>query len=249
MSMLNQEMPTVLVTGGSRGIGRAIAETLGAEGYQVALTYVSRPEQAEKVVERVRSDGGAACAFALDVSDAGAVADLFKTELRECNFYGLVNNAGIVADGLLLRMKDEAFDRVLDVDLRGAFVASREAAKILSKRRRGRIVNIASVVGQMGNPGQANYSAAKAGLIGLTKACAKELASRAITVNAVAPGFIETEMTAGLEGEIMDKYLSAIPLGRLGSAQDVADAVAFLVSERAAYITGQVIAVNGGLYC
>lgn len=161
----------------------------------------------------------------------------------------LVNNAGITKDGLVLRMKDEDFDRVLGVNLRGAFVCLREAAKIMTRQRRGRIVNIASVVGQMGNAGQINYAAAKAGLIGVTKSAAKELAGRSITVNAVAPGFIETDMTAALSDEARQAYARAIPLGRLGTAQDVADAVAFLASDKAAYITGQVLAVNGGLYC
>ena len=161
----------------------------------------------------------------------------------------LVNNAGITKDGLMLRMKDEDFDRVLGINLRGAFLCLREAAKIMSKQRYGRIINISSVVGQMGNAGQVNYSAAKAGLIGMTKSAAKELASRSITVNAVAPGFIETDMTAALSDEARDAYAKAIPLGRLGSAQDVADAVAFLASDKASYITGQILAVNGGLYC
>ena len=149
----------------------------------------------------------------------------------------------------MLRMKDEDFDRVLGVNLRGAFLCLREAAKIMSKQRHGRIVNISSVVGQMGNAGQINYSAAKAGLIGMTKSAARELAPRSITVNAVAPGFIETDMTAALSDESRDAYAKAIPLGRLGSAQDVADAVAFLASDKASYITGQILAVNGGLYC
>ena len=149
----------------------------------------------------------------------------------------------------MLRMKDEDFDRVLGINLRGAFLCLREAAKIMSKQRYGRIINISSVVGQMGNAGQVNYSAAKAGLIGMTKSAAKELASRSITVNAVAPGFIETDMTAALSDEARDAYAKAIPLGRLGSAQDVADAVAFLASDKASYITGQILAVNGGLYC
>ena len=221
------EMPTALVTGGSRGIGRAIALRLGREGFQVVLTYVSRPEQAVETVENIRI-----------------------AEIRgKLNLAVLVNNAGITQDGLLLRMKDEAFTRVIDVNLRGAFVCTREAAKIMTKKRFGRIVNISSVVGQMGNAGQVNYSASKAGLIGITKSCAKELASRQITVNAVAPGFIDTDMTAGLSDELLAEYQKSIPLQRLGTADDVASAVAFLASENASYITGQVLAVNGGLYC
>lgn len=244
------EMPTALVTGGSRGIGRAIALRLGREGFQVVLTYVSRPEQAVETVENIRIAGGSAAAFALDVGDSRAVEDFFAAEIRgKLNLAVLVNNAGITQDGLLLRMKDEAFTRVIDVNLRGAFVCTREAAKIMTKKRFGRIVNISSVVGQMGNAGQVNYSASKAGLFGITKSCAKELASRQITVNAVAPGFIDTDMTAGLSDELLAEYQKSIPLQRLGTADDVASAVAFLASENASYITGQVLAVNGGLYC
>ena len=165
------------------------------------------------------------------------------------NLAVLVNNAGITKDGFLVRMKDDDFDRVITINLRGAFICTREAAKIMTKARHGRIVNISSVVGQMGNAGQANYSAAKAGLLGLTKSCAKELAARQITVNAVAPGFIETDMTAALSDDVRASYEAAIPLKRMGTAQEIADAVAFLASDKAAYITGQVLAVNGGMYC
>ena len=245
-----QDAPTALVTGGSRGIGRAIARTLAREGFQVYLTYVSRPEEAEKTVEEIRSQGGQARAFGLDVSDGAAVADFFAAEIKDqVNLAVLVNNAGITRDVLLLRTKDEDFDRVLTVNLRGAFLCSREAAKIMSRARYGRIVNISSVVGQMGNVGQVNYAAAKAALLGLTKSCAKELAARQITVNAVAPGFIETDMTAALTDEVRADYVAAIPLRRMGRAEDVAEAVAFLASDKAAYITGQVLGVNGGMYC
>ena len=243
-----QDAPTALVTGGSRGIGRAIARTLAREGFQVYLTYVSRPEEAEKTVEEIRSQGGQARAFGLDVSDGAAVADFFGAEIKDqVNLAVLVNNAGITRDVLLLRMKDEDFDRVLTVNLRGAFLCSREAAKIMSRARYGRIVNISSVVGQMGNVGQVNYAAAKAALLGLTKSCAKELAARQITVNAVAPGFIETDMTAALTDEVRADYVAAIPLRRMGRAEDVAEAVAFLASDKAAYITGQVLCVDGGM--
>ncbi len=242
--------PTALVTGGSRGIGRAIAVTLAAAGLQVYLTYVSKPDEAEQTVSAIEQAGGTARAFQVDVADAASVAAFFQDEIKDkVSLEVLVNNAGITRDGLVLRMKDEDFDRVLGVNLRGAFVCLREAAKIMTRQRRGRIVNIASVVGQMGNAGQINYAAAKAGLIGVTKSAAKELAGRSITVNAVAPGFIETDMTAALSDEARQAYARAIPLGRLGTAQDVADAVAFLASDKAAYITGQVLAVNGGLYC
>ena len=242
--------PTALVTGGSRGIGRAIAVTLAAAGLQVYLTYVSKPDEAEQTVSAIEQAGGTARAFRVDVADAASVAAFFQDEIKDkVSLEVLVNNAGITKDGLVLRMKDEDFDRVLGVNLRGAFVCLREAAKIMTRQRRGRIVNIASVVGQMGNAGQINYAAAKAGLIGVTKSAAKELAGRSITVNAVAPGFIETDMMAALSDEARQAYARAIPLGRLGTAQDVADAVAFLASDKAAYITGQVLAVNGGLYC
>jgi 3-oxoacyl-[acyl-carrier protein] reductase len=241
---------TALVTGGSRGIGKAVAETLAREGFQVYLTYVSKPEEAEAVAAGINAAGGSARAFRLDVSDAAAVAAFFQEEIREKVVLDvLVNNAGITKDGLILRMKDEDFDRVLDVNLSGAFTCLREAAKLMTRQRRGRIVNITSVVGQMGNAGQINYSAAKAGLIGMTKSAAKELAGRNVTVNAVAPGFIETDMTAKLTDEIRAAYIEAIPLRRLGLPQDIADAVAFLASDKAGYITGQVIAVNGGMYC
>ena len=247
---MSELLSTALVTGGSRGIGRAVAQTLAAAGYQIFLTYVSKPDEAEQTARAILAAGGRARAFRLDVGDSESVAAFFRDEVRErVELAVLVNNAGITKDGLMLRMKDEDFDRVLGINLRGAFLCLREAAKIMSKQRYGRIINISSVVGQMGNAGQGNYSAAKAGLIGMTKSAAKELASRSITVNAVAPGFIETDMTAALSDEARDAYAKAIPLGRLGSAQDVADAVAFLASDKASYITGQILAVNGGLYC
>ncbi len=247
---MSELLSTALVTGGSRGIGRAVAQTLAAAGHQVFLTYVSKPEDAEQTVRAITESGGCARAFRMDVGDSDSVSAFFRDEVRDkVKLAVLVNNAGITKDGLVLRMKDEDFDRVLGINLRGAFLCLREAAKIMSKQRHGRIVNISSVVGQMGNAGQINYSAAKAGLIGMTKSAAKELASRSITVNAVAPGFIETDMTAALSDESRDAYAKAIPLGRLGSAQDVADAVAFLASDKASYITGQILAVNGGLYC
>lgn len=247
---MSELLSTALVTGGSRGIGRAVAQTLAAAGYQIFLTYVSKPDEAEQTARAILAAGGRARAFRLDVGDSESVAAFFRDEVRErVELAVLVNNAGITKDGLMLRMKDEDFDRVLGINLRGAFLCLREATKIMSKQRYGRIINISSVVGQMGNAGQVNYSAAKAGLIGMTKSAAKELASRSITVNAVAPGFIETDMTAALSDEARDAYAKAIPLGRLGSAQDVADAVAFLASDKASYITGQILAVNGGLYC
>ncbi len=242
--------PTALVTGGSRGIGRAIAQTLARDGFQVFLTYVSRPAEAEQVVAEIKAGGGQAKAFALDVSDSAAVSDFFSREIKDSvNLAVLVNNAGITKDGFLVRMKDEDFDQVINVNLRGAFICTREAAKIMSKNRKGRIVNISSVVGQIGNASQVNYSSAKAALLGLTKSCAKELAARQITVNAVAPGFIETDMTAILSDDVRKGYEDSIPLKRMGTAQEVAETVAFLASDKAAYITGQVLGVNGGMYC
>ncbi len=247
---MNALTPTALVTGGSRGIGKAVAHALARKGLQVYLTYVSKPEEARSVADAIAAEGGRATAFKLDVSDTAAVAEFFQNSIRDkVELTVLVNNAGITRDGLLLRMKDEDFDRVLGVNLRGAFACLREAAKIMTKQRHGRIINISSVVGQSGNVGQANYVAAKAGLIGLTKTAAKELAGRNITVNAVAPGFIETDMTTGLSEEIRKALAEQIPLKRPGTPEDVAGAVAFLASPEAGYITGQVLAVNGGMYC
>ena len=241
---------TALVTGGSRGIGKAIAQTLGRVGLQVYLTYVSKADEAEAVAADIRASGGKATAFRLDVGDSEAVAAFFQSEIKDkVQLTALVNNAGITKDGLMLRMKDEDWDKVLGVNLRGPFICLREASKIMTKQRHGRIVNIVSVVGQMGNAGQANYSAAKAGLIGLTKAAAKELAGRNVTVNAVAPGFIATDMTDALSEDVRKLYMDQIPLKRFGTVEDVAEAVSFLVSDKAGYITGQVLAVNGGMYC
>ena len=235
---MSEQLSTALVTGGSRGIGKAIAETLAKAGYQVYLTYVSKADEAEAVARNIVAAGGKVCAFRLDVADAEAVAAFFKERIKDqVELDVLVNNAGITKDGLI------------QTNLRGAFVCVREAAKIMTRQRHGRIINISSVVGQMGNAGQINYASAKAGLIGLTKSAAKELAGRNVTVNAVAPGFVETDMTASLPDDVRAAYIDAIPLKRLGTPQDIADAVAFLASPGAGYITGQVIAVNGGMYC
>lgn len=248
--LMSEMISTALVTGGSRGIGKGIAETLAGRGYQVFLTYASKSAEAEDVVRGIKAAGAKAAAFQLNIADTDAVAAFFLREIKDkVRLDVLVNNAGITRDGFLVRMKDEDFETVTDVNLKGSFACMREAAKIMSKQRSGRIVNVSSVVGQMGNACQVNYSAAKAGLIGMTKAAAKELAGRGVTVNAVAPGFIETDMTRALPERVRDEYLANIPLKRFGAIQDVAEAVAFLASDAASYITGQVLAVNGGLYC
>lgn len=246
----NCSAPLALVTGASRGIGKAIAQTLAREGFEVLLTYVSKAEEAQGVVAGIVAAGGKARAFQLDVNDSDAVAAFFAAEIKDKGtLQVLVNNAGITKDGFVVRMKDEDFDKVMNTNMRGAFVCLREAAKIMTRQRQGRIINITSVVGQMGNAGQVNYCAAKAGLIGMTKSAAKELAARNITVNAVAPGFIETDMTDALPEAVRKNYEDAIPLKRLGTVDDIAAAVAFLASDKAGYITGQVLAVNGGMYC
>ncbi|GAB6110798.1 3-oxoacyl-[acyl-carrier-protein] reductase [Desulfomicrobium escambiense] len=246
---MSEPIKTALVTGGTRGIGRAIVKKLAGSGYQVYFTYVSRPELAEAVCAEVAAAGGTARGFLLDASDWDAVEAFFAEHIKDkVSLDVLVNNAGITKDGLIMRMKREQWEQVLNINLTGAFVCLQQAAKIMLKQRRGRIVNISSVVGQMGNAGQANYCASKAGLIGLTKAAALELGSRGVTVNAIAPGFIETDMTETLPKEVRDKYLERIPLGCLGSAQAIADAVAYLASDQASYITGQVLGINGGMY-
>ncbi|MGL4721950.1 MAG: 3-oxoacyl-[acyl-carrier-protein] reductase [Desulfovibrionaceae bacterium] len=239
-----------LVTGASRGIGKAIAEILASKGFLVYITYVSKADEAEEVVADILKKGFHAKAFQLDVADSSAVVQFFQNEIKDkFRLEVLVNNAGITKDGLLLRMKDEDFDSVIDINLKGSFVCMREASKIMSKQRYGRIINIASVVGETGNAGQVNYAASKAGMIGMTKSAAKELASRNITVNAVTPGFIETDMTNDLPENIRESYAKAIPVGKLGNVFDIAYAVAFLASPESGYITGQVLGVNGGMHC
>jgi len=246
---MSELIKTALVTGASRGIGRAVALRLAQAGYQVFVTYVSKPELAEAVLEVIASRGGMAAAFRLDVGDEKAVAGFFQEQVKDkVRLEVLVNNAGMTKDNLIIRMKPADWDSVLRVNLTGSFVCLQEAAKVMVRQRYGRIINISSVVGQMGNAGQANYAASKAGLIGLTKSAAQELASRGITVNAVAPGFIETDMTSGLSEEVQNVYMERIPMRRFGQAEEIADTVAFLASEGAGYITGQVIGVTGGMY-
>jgi len=237
-----------LVTGGSRGIGRAIAELLAARGDRVAVNYHTNQAGAAAVVDAVRAVGGEAMAVPGDVGDEAAVAELVGTVAAGLGPVEiLVNNAGITRDDLLLRMGPEAWDEVLRTNLRSAYLCTRSVLRGMLKSRWGRIVNVSSVAGIAGNPGQANYAAAKAGLIGLTKSVAKEVGSRGITVNAVAPGFIETDMTAGLGDDVKASARSAIALGRFGTAREVASAVGYLASEDASYITGQVIVVDGGM--
>lgn len=236
-----------IVTGASRGIGRAIAVELGKDG-AVVVNYQGRSDAAEETAALIRANGGQAVAVQADVSVAADVERLVATTLESFGQIDvLVNNAGITRDGLLMRMKDEDWDAVLNTNLRGAFLLIREVARPMMKKRQGCIVNITSVVGQTGNAGQANYASAKAGMIGLTKSIAKEFAPRNITVNAVAPGYIETEMTQVLGDEIARAMRSAIPLGRAGTPEDVAGVVAFLASSQARYITGQVLNVDGGM--
>ena len=250
MNTLSPTTPTAVVTGGSRGIGKAISQALARDGYQVLLTYVSRPEEAAAVVQSIRDAGGSAACCQLNVGDAASVDAFFKEQVKgKVNLACLVNNAGITKDGFLIRMKDEDFDKVVGVNLRGCFLCTREAAKIMSRNRAGCVVNLSSVVALMGNAGQANYCASKAGILGLTKSNARELAARGVRVNAVCPGFIATEMTSVLPEEVRAGYAESIPLKRLGTPEDVAEAVAFLASPKAAYITGQVLSVNGGMYC
>jgi len=246
---MSELIRTAVVTGGSRGIGKAVALRLAQDGYQVFVTYVSRPEEAEAVKDAIVSRGGRAEAFWLDVGDMAAIDAFFKDHVKDkVRLEVLVNNAGITKDNLIIRMKPQDWETVLRVNLTGTFACLQEAAKIMVRQRYGRIVNISSVVGEMGNAGQANYAASKAGVIGLTKSAAQELAARGITVNAVAPGFISTDMTSGLTEEIQAAYMERIPAKRFGQAEEVADVVAFLASEGAGYVTGQVIGISGGLY-
>ncbi|MBU7592083.1 3-oxoacyl-[acyl-carrier-protein] reductase [Metabacillus halosaccharovorans] len=237
-----------LVTGASRGIGRAIALDLANNGASIAVNYAGNEAKANEVVDEIKASGGQAIAIKADVSNGDEVQQMVKEVIKEFGQLDiLVNNAGITRDNLLMRMKDSEWDEVIDTNLKGVFLCTKAVTRQMMKQRNGRIINITSVVGVSGNPGQANYVAAKAGVIGLTKTTAKELASRNITVNAVAPGFITTDMTDELNDDIKADLLKQIPLAALGEPSDIANAVTFLASEKSKYITGQTLHINGGM--
>jgi len=253
--MAEQNQRIVVVTGGSRGIGRAICIALAAPGTRIFFNYFSPSDpdaeaaaaaETEKLVAEAQ---GSAASKSVNIAKENEVVEFFKEIIDKTGRIDvLVNNAGITKDGLLVRMKEQDWDAVLNINLKGAFTCTKIVSKVMMQQRYGRIINMASVVGVTGNVGQANYSASKAGLIGLTKTAAKELAPRGITVNAIAPGFIETDMTASLSEKARNAMLSQVPLGRAGQPEDIAAAVVFLASESASYITGQVIHVSGGMY-
>ena len=237
-----------LVTGASRGIGREIAVTLAQKGASVVINYNGSEERAKEVKDEIESFGGTAKLYQCNVADFAAVETMIKEVVKEMGSLDiLVNNAGITKDNLIMKMKEEDFDAVMDINLKGAFNTIKHASRQMLKQKSGKIVNISSVSGVLGNAGQANYSASKAGVIGLTKAMARELASRQINVNAVAPGFIDTDMTAALSEDAKAASTAQIPFGRTGKAKEIANVVAFLASEDASYITGQVISVDGGM--
>ncbi len=245
---MNLSGKTAIITGGSRGIGRAIALKLAEKGANIVVNYTSSPDKATEVVEQIKEMGREALAIKADVSKEEDVSSLVKEVSKQFSTIDiLINNAGITKDTLLIRMKDDDWDRVLDVNLKGTYLCTKLVAKKMMKQRSGKIVNITSVVGIIGNAGQANYAASKAGVIGLTKSSAKELAARGVNVNAVAPGFIHSDMTDKLSDEVVENYAKNIPLGKMGDPEDVANAVAFLCSEEASYLTGQVLNVDGGM--
>ncbi len=240
---------TIVVTGGSRGIGRALCRAFAAPGVHVCFNFQSAQHAGEATADCIAEAGGIPLAIRANVADSGEVAGFFKTVTDTTGRVDvLINNAGITRDSLLVRMKETDWDDVIGTSLKGAFNCTKAVGRQMMKQRYGRIINITSIAGVAGNPGQANYAAAKAGMIGLTKSSARELAARGITVNAIAPGFIETDMTAGLPEAAKDAIMAQIPAGRAGTPEDVAGLAVFLSSDAAAYINGQVIHVNGGLY-
>ena len=248
MSEQNNTRRAALVTGGGRGIGRAICLALAAQGYDVAVNYAASSAAAEQTAEDCRAYGVQAVTLQADVTDPAACQTLVDTAAKTFGRLDvLVNNAGVTADKLILRMQEEDFDKVINANLKGAFFCCKAACKLMMRQRYGRIVNISSVVGLHGNAGQANYAASKAGLIGMTKSLAKEFAARNVTVNAVAPGFIGTDMTDAMPEAAKQAAMAGIPAGRIGAAEEVANAVAFLAGEGASYITGQVLCVDGGM--
>ncbi|HLR01602.1 MAG TPA: 3-oxoacyl-[acyl-carrier-protein] reductase [Virgibacillus sp.] len=237
-----------LVTGASRGIGKAIALELGSKGVHIAVNFAGNEAKAQEVVDELKKMGVNAFKVQADVSDESQVKDMVKTVIKTFGSLDiLVNNAGITKDNLLMRMKEAEFDQVIDTNLKGAFLCMKTVARQMMRQKSGRIINVASIVGVSGNPGQANYVAAKAGVIGMTKSVAQEFASRNILVNAVAPGFISTDMTDALNDEQKEAILKLIPLARLGQPEDVANVVRFLASDDAKYITGQTIHIDGGM--
>lgn len=245
---MNLTDQVAIVTGGSRGIGRAVCLELARLGASVVLCYAGSAASAAETAAQCEALGGKALALQCDVADEAQVQAMIGQTLEQFGRIDiLVNNAGITRDGLMMAMKEDAFDAVINTNLKGAFLCMKAVCRPMMKQRHGRIINISSVVGLRGNAGQVNYAASKAGVIGMTKSVARELASRGITANAVAPGFIDTDMTAALSEQVRTALLQDIPAGRLGAAEDVARAVAFLASDDAAYITGQVLAVDGGM--
>ena len=243
------ENKIVLVTGAGRGIGASIAKRFASEGAEVIVNYSGNDEAAQQTVDEITATGGQAQKYKCSVNDSESVKVMIDEIIKKFGRIDiLVNNAGITKDGLMLRMTDEDFDRVIDVNLKGTFNCTKYVSKYMLKQKSGKIINISSVVGLSGNAGQVNYSASKAGIIGITKSAAKELSSRGITVNAVAPGYVDTDMTKVLSDNIRNEILKNIPLQRMGNVEDISNCVAFLASEDASYITGQVISVDGGMH-